>query len=168
MEPFSDKSDARVVWEIMTHARVAYDKARWLFLYRCDKNAQIDILKNACSKPESESIALLTIDALNKDEQIELLCPLLQLVIEANIYSEPRPDTIILSLPTELVMARIKACIEVIQQKQDYDEIQNLLSFLQRFNRELAIQVAHDLTQSSKQHIRGVGEDCIKELKPES
>ncbi|HEX8237333.1 MAG TPA: hypothetical protein VF600_15340 [Abditibacteriaceae bacterium] len=107
----------------------------------------------------------MIISHMKEAERLQLLCPLLQLFIEANIYSYPRPDEIILSLPREAVAAGIGECIKAIKKKQDHDELEMLMLFLQRFDGGLALEVAQDLANNDKENIRQLGATCLREIK---
>jgi hypothetical protein len=160
--------DANSAWQEVCAASIARDKALWQFLHNCERNARIAVLKSQCSVPASEGLCLDIISGLPQDEQLELICPLLQLFVEANIYSYPRPDEIIMALPHELALPRIKECVDSMKRKQDYDEIETLMAFLPRFDQDLALQTAYDLIQCGKQTIRDIGEEYVRESKRES
>jgi hypothetical protein len=125
----TSSEDAHFVWRSLLDSAKHYHKDRWRFLHDCDRDARISILRNACIEPTMEGMALEIIAVLRPEEQLDLLCPLLQLVAESNIYIEPRPDSIVLSLPRELVVGRINECIDLIKKRDEYDSFSPVLYF---------------------------------------
>lgn len=156
--------DANILWKEVEDALIALSNARSRFLHNCDRSARNAILKNACSEPTDELLALSLIDELPDEEALELLCPLLRLVVEVYIDYYPRPGDIILELPRDQVLSRIGECIELIKQKQDYDQLDSLLYFLERLDHELTLQTAYDLTKCESQIVRQLGEECVRKL----
>lgn len=158
--------DANILWRELGNAGRAFSEARRRFLRECDRSARIAVLKNAASIPSGERAFLrIVAEDLPLDEQLELICPLLQLVVEINIYSYPRPEEILLALPHELVLPRMRECVESMKQKQDNDELESLMAFLPLFDQELALETAYSLIEHEKPIIREIGEEYVRELK---
>jgi hypothetical protein len=163
----SNLQDASRLWQQVVDSWDSHNEACRLFLHGCEPSDRIAVVKSACLEPRTEAAALMIISRMKETERLQLLCPLLQLFMEANIYSYPRPDEVILSLPRASVAAGIGECLEAIKKKQDHDELEMLMLFLQRFDRGLALSLAHELANSDQQNIRALGETCLTEIAQE-